>query len=56
MHLVFAALEPAEEAVQAAEVSFRHAFGDQTPVFFGEFRERHIDGQLVVVGEREQLV
>ena len=55
VHFVLAAFEPAEEAVQAAEVSFRHAFGDQPSLFVGEFGERHIDRQLVVVGEREQL-
>ena len=30
VHLVFAAFEPGEEAVQAAEVALRHAFGDQS--------------------------
>src|SRR5262249_42042968 len=56
MHFVFAALQPAEEAVETAEVSFFYAFDNEAAMFFSKFGEGNIDGQVVVVGEGEQFV
>ena len=56
MHLVLVSIEPSEEAIQTAKVTFRYAALNQPKVLLLEFPERDIDGNVVIVRQRKQFV
>jgi len=55
-HLVLVPFQPVEEPAQAAEVPFGDALADDPQVLLAQLVKRHVDGQAIIAGQREQLV